>query len=465
MEFEKFRKLTSEKKRPKHEHTDSYFYLAIQLAKCMMRSHNLNRNDYGGYTKMTAPSSNVYSTDEDESKRIIVHGGLSQSCSTNEGESKRSIFNKILSQNYSADVDKICSTEKDISEYTINKQKDTEYKESSFTKEVPSYFNIFECGRNILDRLDVMYEQVCMATPKDKYYEKMLETLVDENNLNSASLYNENLRQVVNKVMEETESEFERNINKITIDTSFQSPIQKKDISTINDSRCNDSNNQVDKISDSKEQVDTSSRSRTESVGQVDPISDPRLDTHITDGIQKLSIRPITFDPVVIGQDLVTSVQETSRESLSQESLKPLHTIRSKEIITDAACNSTQVDRIVWTPSRDIHMTPRVNIEVFSPSRCSNSSSAKCSRNIKPLNNSVDKSVAQERNSNCSCIEKIGVKSLPGEIVTDLDPSKRVNLTSYALRESPKFIDFGLLSFNATSKKTPSLPPLPEQIA
>ena len=47
-------------------------------------------------------------------------------------------------------------------------KKDAEYKESSVTKEVPSCFNIFECGRNILDRLDVTYEQAYMATPKDK---------------------------------------------------------------------------------------------------------------------------------------------------------------------------------------------------------------------------------------------------------------------------------------------------------
>ena len=102
-----------------------------------------------------------------------------------------------------------------------------------------------------------------MATPKDKYYTKLLETLVDENNRNSAPLYNEKLRQAVSKVTEEKEAELERNVNKITMDTSFQSPAQKKDISTINDSGYNKSNNQVDKISDSKEQVDTSSRSNT----------------------------------------------------------------------------------------------------------------------------------------------------------------------------------------------------------
>ena len=40
-EFEKIEKLNYEKKRPKYEPTDSYFHLAIQLAKCMMRSDNL----------------------------------------------------------------------------------------------------------------------------------------------------------------------------------------------------------------------------------------------------------------------------------------------------------------------------------------------------------------------------------------------------------------------------------------
>ena len=39
--------------------------------------------------------------------------------------------------------------------------------------------------------------------------------------------------------MEETEAELERNINEITMDTSFRSPVQKKDISTINDSGFN----------------------------------------------------------------------------------------------------------------------------------------------------------------------------------------------------------------------------------
>ena len=46
---------------------------------------------------------------------------------------------------------------------------------------------------------------------------------------------NEKIQKAVTKVIEETEAEFERNYNKITCDTSYQSPILKKYVLTIND--------------------------------------------------------------------------------------------------------------------------------------------------------------------------------------------------------------------------------------
>ena len=96
---------------PEHDPNDSYFYLEIQLVKCMMRSVAFNCHGYGGYTEMNALSLNVCSTIEDGSKRIIVHENLSQSYSANKDESKQSINNETLSQNYSADVDELCSAE------------------------------------------------------------------------------------------------------------------------------------------------------------------------------------------------------------------------------------------------------------------------------------------------------------------------------------------------------------------
>ena len=57
------------------------------------------------------------------------------------------------------------------------------------------------------------------------------------------------------------------------MDTVYQSPVQKRDISAINNSAYYESADKVDTISDSKE--------------QVDPSSDPWVYTHTTDGIQK----------------------------------------------------------------------------------------------------------------------------------------------------------------------------------
>ena len=127
--FEKFEKLPYEKKRPKNEPTDRYFYLSRQLAKCMMRSDTLNWHNYGGYAEMTAPSLNVYSMDkekhetllqncsmvEGESKCSLVNKNLSQDFSTNEDKSKGSIVNENLSQNCSVDKEYLSSTEEDKS--------------------------------------------------------------------------------------------------------------------------------------------------------------------------------------------------------------------------------------------------------------------------------------------------------------------------------------------------------------
>ena len=58
-------------------------------------------------------------------------------------------------------------------------QNETEYEEYSVTHEVPSYLNIFDCGKNILNILDVTYKHAYVATTEEKYYPKILESLVD----------------------------------------------------------------------------------------------------------------------------------------------------------------------------------------------------------------------------------------------------------------------------------------------
>ena len=61
----------------------------------------------------------------------------------------------------------------------------------------------------------------------------------------------------------------------------------------------------------------------------------------------------------------------------------------------------------------------------------------------------IEGSVTQERNSDFSCIEKVGVKILPDKIVADLDPSIRVNLANSVLSKVPKFKSLGIPTFNA----------------
>ena len=93
---------------------------------------------------------------------------------------------------------------------------------------MPSYFNIFECGRNILNKLDVTYEKACMANTRDKYFEKMLETLVDYSDNHNAPLYNKKFKQAISTVMAETEEEEHSTIldaNNVTMDTFCQYPV------------------------------------------------------------------------------------------------------------------------------------------------------------------------------------------------------------------------------------------------
>ena len=102
----------------------------------MMRYGEHKQHVHDSYEKETASSSNVKDTDED----------------TDEDESNNSIarsFDEPSSENqdsvsYHNYVN--ATTELNHNEYT---------KPSASVKE--SYYNIFECGRSVLDKLDVTY--------------------------------------------------------------------------------------------------------------------------------------------------------------------------------------------------------------------------------------------------------------------------------------------------------------------
>ena len=69
-------------------------------------------------------------------------------------ESECNIVHETLSQNNSSDVPA----------NVIMELEDDEHKESSVIAKETSYFNIFECGRNLLNQLDVTYQRAFMAS-------------------------------------------------------------------------------------------------------------------------------------------------------------------------------------------------------------------------------------------------------------------------------------------------------------
>ena len=69
-------------------------------------------------------------------------------------ESECNIVNITLSQNVSSDVPTNVITELNY---------DNHIEPSASVKEA-SYFNIFECGRNLLDQLDVTYQRAFTAS-------------------------------------------------------------------------------------------------------------------------------------------------------------------------------------------------------------------------------------------------------------------------------------------------------------
>ena len=130
--------------------------------------------------------------------------------------------------------------------------KDDEHKEPSVTEKVTSYFNIFECGRNLLDQLYITYKQAFMATSaQDEYYREMKKSLIKSNIGIDGKTCNEKIHQSVIDLGAEFDLEHERNINNITCEDLYTSPTKKKEAKTIKDSVYYESDEHVDKISDS----------------------------------------------------------------------------------------------------------------------------------------------------------------------------------------------------------------------
>ena len=112
---------------------------------------------------------------------------------------------------------------------------DTKHEEPSVTNNPfinePSYFNIFKCGKTLLNRLDATCEQACITTARYRYSTEMYKTLTDYNDRNNEPLLNDNIREAISKVIEE---ESISDTNNVTVDTfSHTSNTQRQNANTI----------------------------------------------------------------------------------------------------------------------------------------------------------------------------------------------------------------------------------------
>ena len=105
-----------------------------------------------------------------------------------------------------------------------------------------------------------------MATSaQDEYYNKVTKSLIKANIGSDGKICNEKIQRAVIDLRVELDLEHERNINNITCEDLYTSPMKKKEAKTIDNLVYHELDEHVDKISDSSKQVDASNKPITDS--------------------------------------------------------------------------------------------------------------------------------------------------------------------------------------------------------
>ena len=140
----------------------------------MMRADAFNLHVDSVRTEMTGTQQililHICDLDKSESKGITVEENSSQVYSTDERKSESLIADEISTEkNDSESVHKSINTNKE--KYAIY---ETEHEEPLVTDNLfinePRYFNLFKCGKNLLNNLDDRCKRACMATSRSKNY-------------------------------------------------------------------------------------------------------------------------------------------------------------------------------------------------------------------------------------------------------------------------------------------------------
>ena len=135
------------------------------------------------------------------------------------------IFHKTLLQNNLSDVPT----------NVIKELKYDEHIEPSVNDKGSSYFNIFECGRNLLDQLNVTYQREFTASPvqqglyqispeQERYYDMMADHIEETNVGSEGTINKEELRKAITILKSEEEAELEHYVDNMTQEVDYKSP-------------------------------------------------------------------------------------------------------------------------------------------------------------------------------------------------------------------------------------------------
>ena len=169
-----------------------------------------------------------------------------------------------------------------------------------------------------------------------------MKSLIKANN-EGGILSNEKIWQAVIDLRAELNVEYKHNINNISCNDLYQSPMKKKDVWKINDSVYYESDEHVNMISDSSKQVDAS--------------NEPIKETHIVYGINNLSVGVVSVKPAVIrigiiGQGITQGVINGERTLTATLSLTSWQ-ILARYSLTRIRFNSIQFNlRRSWLDCR-----------------------------------------------------------------------------------------------------------------
>ena len=207
-------------------------------------------------------------------------------------ESECNIINETLLQNGSSDVPTNVITELKYDEHI----------EPSVSVKEASYFNIFECGRNLLDQLDVIYQRAFTASEKmssvptgyyelsparDRYYDIQADHIKE----NNVGMEKNEIRKAISHVKLEDEEEHEHNIKNVVQDDDYKSPWKIRDATVATGLKTVTYSNDLDE----------KPAARKEPIIDTQNLKEPIKGSHLGKRVRHSEDGHTNIDPIVTG--------------------------------------------------------------------------------------------------------------------------------------------------------------------